>query len=132
MPADRFKSYVFLVAGLLLVGGTLCWAWSTRAFVAAAHRAPGRVVKFNAGSAHLQVEFAADGHSYSYPQNGLIAGYKVGDRVTVLYEPRYPQQTAVIDGFGAIWGFAILMWLMGLVFTGSGWAMLRSKTPWQA
>ena len=132
-PADRLKSYVFIVVGALLFGGAVCWAWSTHAFVGAASRAPGRVTRLNAGGAHPQIAFwAADGQTYSYPQGGLIAGYKVGDRVLVLYDPQHPQQGAVVDTFGALWGFPLLMGLLGLVFVGGGWLLLDPKTTWLA
>ena len=40
------------------------------------------------------------GEDVTYPQNGFVGGYKVGDRVQVLYDPARPQNTACVNTLG--------------------------------
>ena len=117
-PALRlFKVVVFTLVGLALMVGAVCWAVSTRAFVARAASAPGVVVKLNAGGAHPQVRFTtATGEAVETPQGGMIWGYRVGDKVEMLYEPDNPTGSAVINRPGALWGFVAMDFLMGAVF----------------
>ena len=113
----RFKCIVFTLVGVGLMISAVYWAVSTRHFVGRAASAPGAVVKLNAGGAHPQVRFTtAAGEVIEYPQGGMIWGYRVGDRVEVLYEPENPNRDPVIHTPGALWGFVAMDFLMGAVF----------------
>lgn len=114
------KSYSALLGmvtsiALLIISGYMGLA--RQDFLSRADAAPGKVASLNAGSAHPQIEFAAaDGKTYSYPQGGMIYGYRAGQAVEVLYLQKAPQLTAVINDAGAIWGPAVLIGLIGLGF----------------
>ena len=111
------KIIVFTLVGVALMVSALCWAVSTRRFVARAATAPGLVIKLNAGGAHPQVRFTtAAGEVIEYPQDGMIWGYRVGDRVEVLYAPENPAGSAVLNRPGALWGFVAMDFLMGAAF----------------
>ena len=113
----KVKIVVFTVVGLGLMAGTLFTVAGTRRFVAGARTAPGEVVRLNAGGAHPQVRFVtAEGETVEYPQGGMIWGYRRGDRVTVLYDPRHPSDGPTLDTAGALWGFEATTFLMGAVF----------------
>ena len=113
----RVKSLVFTVAGVGLMIGAVGWGVSTRCFVARAVSAPGVVVKLNHGGAHPQIRFTtAAGEVIEYAQGGMIWGYRVGDRVEVLYEPEQPNRDPVIHTAGALWGFVAMDFLMGAGF----------------
>ncbi len=126
MAADTFrdnkalrvtKSIVFTLVGVGLMISAVCWAVSTRRFVAHAASAPGVVVKLNAGGAHPEVRFTtAAGQTVEYPQGGMIWGYRVEDRVKVLYLPQDPMADPVINTPGALWGFMAMDFLMGAAF----------------
>ncbi len=113
----RLKSIVFTLVGVGLMISAVYWAASTRQFVARAASAPGVVIKLNHGGAHPEVRFTtAAGEVVEYPQGGMIWGYRVGDRVEVLYEPGNPNRDPVIHTTGALWGFVAMDFLMGAVF----------------
>ena len=126
-PALRtLKAVVFGLAGLcLIVAGVYCVV-STRDFLARARTAAGEVTLLRAGGAHPQVRFVTDeGQAVEYAQNGMIWGYRPGDRVTVLYDPREPTRDPVVDTPGALWGFDVMNFLMGVVFLLAAYQMRR-------
>jgi hypothetical protein len=105
---------------ILLVVGSLI-ALSRRSFLDRAMQADGVVVRLNAGGSHPQVTFtAANGQTVSYPQGGLIWGYKEGDRVRVLYGADDPERTACIDAFGALWFVPVMLGFLGLAQVAAG------------
>ena len=111
------KIIVFTVVGVALMVGAVWRASATRRFVARAASAAGEVTKLNAGGSHPEVRFTtAAGQVIEYPQGGMISGYRVGDRVEVLYEPESPRSSAVLNRPGALWGFTLTTFLMGAVF----------------
>lgn len=111
------KIVVFTLVGVGLMISAGVWAVSTQHFVARAASAPGEVVKLNAGGAHPEVRFTtAAGQVIEYPQSGMIWGYRVGDKVEVLYEAENPTGSAVIHTPGALWGFVMMDFLLGAVF----------------
>ena len=115
-PLRWLKVVVFTVAGVGLMVAALWSAASTRRFVARAAAVPGTVIRLNAGGAHPEVRFTtATNQVIDYPQGGLIWGYRVGDQVTVLYDPNEPQQP-IINTRGALWGFTAMNFLLGAVF----------------
>jgi hypothetical protein len=106
----RFKIAVFSIVWLSCLYGFVQSFENASAFVNAAVRVPGRVVALSAGGSHPQIEFVTKkGERVSYPQGGWIAGFRVGDEVTVLYLQDSPRTSASIDRIGAIWFWPILL-----------------------
>lgn len=123
----RTKYWLFTIVGLSVIAGSAAWAVQVWSFTAAASSAPGVVTRLNAGGSHPQVRFVtAAGEVVEYAQGGLIFGYRVGDEVRVHYDPRRPSE-AVIDSFGARWGFVLLGVVMGAAFVGV--AQLARRRP---
>lgn len=109
-----YKAIVGIVIGVVLLVVAALVALSTRDFLRTAIAVPGAVVSLNAGGSHPQVEFVTrSGERISYPQGGMIYGMKVGDKVTVLYQPDAPARTATIDRFGAVWNWTLLALILG-------------------
>jgi len=101
---------------LLVTAGIL--AARTRAFVRTASAAPGVVEGLNAGGSHPQIGFKTPaGARVSYPQGGLISGYRPGQPVRVLYDPANPDGTARVDAFGALWFDVLILSTLGLIFS---------------
>src|SRR5262249_35098816 len=91
-------------------------------------RAEGVVVRLNAGGSHPQIDFtAASGAKISYPQGGLIFGYRPGQKVRVLYNPNNPGKTACIDTTGALWAVPILLAGIGLFLALTGFVNLLTQ-----
>lgn len=107
---------LFLGVGIVVIIIVLVWAGINYQFVKQATSAQGEVVKLNSGGSHPEIKFTTqDGKEIEYPQSGLIFGYKIGDKVEVLYDAQNPQR-ASINTFGAIWGFPVLVLTLGLIF----------------
>lgn len=110
---ERSKVFLFAIAWVVCLFYFINSVENTRDFLAAAVTAPGRVVALNAGSSHPEIEFVTrKGERVSYPQGGWIGGYRVGDKVTVLYLENSPNPQATIDRTGAIWDFSIMLIFM--------------------
>jgi hypothetical protein len=106
----RLTAIVFSAVWLGCIYGLVVSIHSTRQFLDAANKAPGVVVALNAGGSHPQIEFLTPkGERVSYPQGGLIAGFKVGDKVTVLYLADSPRTSATVNRTGAVWFDSILL-----------------------
>ena len=107
---------LFISVGLILIIGDLAFGYKTLQFVKNASSAEGVVTKLYSGQYHPEVTFMTqDEKEIRYPQNGLIKGYSLGDKVTVLYESQNPQ-VACIDTFRAIWGGHVMFLLLGIIF----------------
>jgi hypothetical protein len=114
----RIKALMFTGIGVAIMLASVAWAVSVWGFAADASSAQGIVTRLNAGASHPQVRFTtAAGEVIEYPQNGWISGYQVGDQITVLYDPQRPTK-AVVNTFGALWGFTLLGFTMGAAFVG--------------
>jgi Protein of unknown function (DUF3592) len=115
---QEFRRVLFVGAGIVLIGGSIAALAGVYRFTQAAVVVPGVVTKLNAGGSHPQIKFTTQaGETIDYAQNGLIFGYQPGDRVQVMYEPSEPR-SAMVDTFGAKWGFPLMMLVMGGVFLG--------------
>ena len=120
LPA-RLVGGFFALIGLGLLLGAFSDLSSTRHFLRSAARVPGVVSRLNAGGSHPQIQFtAASGEVVGYPQGGMIWGYRAGDRVTVLYDPRQPDSDPHLDTPGVLWFDTGMLFLLGGVFTGIG------------
>ena len=108
------KVIIFIVAGTIVISAVAIWGIINRQFIKNAATAKGVVVKLNAGGSHPEIKFTTnDGKIIEYPQGGLISGYNTGDEVTVLYDSQNPHN-AVINDFGALWGFSLLAFVLGV------------------
>ena len=77
--------------------------------------------------AHPEVRFTtATNQVIDYPQGGMIWGYRVGDQVTVLYDPNDPAQP-IINTRGALWGFTAMNFLLGAVFVVAAQLLWRER-----
>ncbi len=125
-PLDVVRGVVFLLVGLALVLGMLFEARSTLNFNRRALHAQGTVIRLNAGGSHPEIQFRTrGGQTIEFPQGGMIARYAPGQQVSVLYDPDWPR-SVTLNTFGAQWGFTVMSFLMGLVFAGAGWFILRA------
>ncbi|WP_175924537.1 DUF3592 domain-containing protein [Burkholderia latens] len=112
-----FKATVGISIGIAFLIIAAIIGWSTRGFLQTAIAVPGEVVSLNAGGSHPQIEFVTRaGERVSYPQGGMIYGTKVGDKVTVLYQPEAPARTATIDKLGAVWNWTLMAAIFGVGF----------------
>ena len=128
--SDRFKGFVFLLAGICLLVGTAVSIGATRNFLARTETAPGLVIGEPIGPHHVDVRFRTrQGQVLTYGQNGLVTLH-TGERVTVRYDPRDPAMDPCVDQWQALWDWPLSLGLLGSVFTlvGGGlvWAN-RSK-----
>ena len=125
---DRLKGGVFAVVGLGVITGAAFGAVSTHHFVQMAAHAPGVVTRLNAGGSHPEIRFtAAAGQIVSYPQSGMISGYRPGERVSVLYDPRDPGDSPCLNAFGTLWLDWIMLLGLGAVFVGVGTLLMFGK-----
>jgi hypothetical protein len=100
---------VFAILGVILLVVAIRNAVATYGFIRTATRVEGKVVGLNAGGSHPQISFiAGQGGPVSYPQGGLIFGFRPGDRVEVLFSPSNPAGTATINAVGAVWSATLL------------------------
>lgn len=125
-----FKGSLFALLGLALLAAMAINASSRMGFLQSALIADGAVVALNAGGSHPEIAFTdSTGARVSYPQGGLIFGYQVGQPVKVHYQANDPTGSAVVDDFGALWGTAALLGVLGAVFTATGLMTLFGRRP---
>jgi len=125
-----FKGGLFALLGLALLAAMAINASSRMGFLQSALVADGAVVALNAGGSHPEIAFTdSTGARVSYPQGGLIFGYQVGQPVKVHYQANDPTGSAVVDDFGALWGTAALLGVLGAVFTATGLMNLFGRRP---
>lgn len=118
---DLLRAMVFAPLGFCLLFLTFVLVHNQLDFLAHAQRAEGQVSALNAGGSHPQIDFTdAHGKAFSYPQNGFIWGYEVGDRVTVLYRPENPDVSAIIEANGVLWVWSLVAGLLGILFAAGG------------
>ena len=119
--STRLKGGVFTVAGLGLTIGGCAWCLSTANFIRSASQAPGIVTRLNAGGSHPEISFtAASGQVVDYPQGGMIWGYRTGQPVSILYNPRDPSDSPCLNTIPALWFFQGMTLLLGLIFSSTG------------
>jgi hypothetical protein len=112
----RFILFVFRLVGIFLLMASIVWGVLIWRFTTAAASTAGIVTQLNAGGSHPQIQFTtADNKVIEYPQGGMIFGYKVGDKVRVLYDKQNASR-AEIDTFGSLWGFMLAGMVISLIF----------------
>jgi hypothetical protein len=109
------KLLAFAVGIILLSIGAFM-AIQALQFEHIANSAQGNVIALNAGGSHPEISFMVSDKKYNFPQGGFIFGYKTGDIVTVLYDPKNPSGTATLNNFGALWFAPALLSFIGLLF----------------
>lgn len=134
MKSTRIVELVFGLVGVSMLAGAGLFYRNTSNFIEAAGRAQGQVmelqsvrssrsnssptwrplVRFTAPSGEI-VEFLPS--SSSNPP-----AYSAGERVGVFFDPADPGD-ARLDGFFDLWGGAVIMGGLGIVFLGVGVAM---------
>ncbi len=120
---------LFIVVGIGLLVVAIAVGVSINAFISKAVAAEGKVVEVRFGGSHPQIEFtSATGQRISYPQGGFIFGYKLGDRVRVLYDPAEPLNSACINEFGALWFTPLILSIIGLFCGVSGLLSAGDRT----
>jgi hypothetical protein len=121
------KAIVFLMVGAGLIVTAMVTGIAIRGFIGRAASAPGSVSHLNAGGSHPEIEFTTgSGEKISYPQGGLIFGYRPGDKVRVLYGREDPRGTARVDAFGALWFTPLILFGLGFALIIGGLASLVS------
>ena len=128
--SQRWKGAVFLPIGLAVMAGAIYDARETHRSIARSATAPGLVVAEDHGVHHPYVRFTTRaGETRTYPQGGEVT-QRVGDRVTVRYDPHDPQVPPSLDTFGALWGTALGLAGLGGVFAVVGGGLLLARpTP---
>lgn len=105
---------VFVVIGLGLFVAAAIIATRTNAFLAHAAHADGVVIDMSAGSQHPSVEFTLPaGEKRVFAGGGWLSGYRLHQRVGVLYDRESPVSSATLDDPGAIWFDASFTGLLG-------------------
>ena len=115
------RAVVFLLVGVALLVGAAATARGAVRFMKMSQVAPGVVTRLLAGASHPEIRFATpDGRSFTYPQGGLVGGYRPGQAVRVRYLPANPDGSASVDRWPAVWGATMLLSLLGGVFSLGG------------
>ncbi len=114
---EIMRGLLFGMVGLLMLTVVAFEVNHRLEFLRDAQIADGHVERLNAGGSHPQVAFTtAAGEQVSYPQGGMIFGYKPGQAVRVLYRPARPDLEPALDTFGALWGMTLMAEVIGLTF----------------
>jgi uncharacterized protein DUF3592 len=128
LPNPVRRAAFLAVAGSLMVGGALS-AWSTSSFRAQAQRADGVVVRYEAGPAHVLIEFrTASGKMVSFPASPL-GHYALGAQVPVIYDPKDPELTHEIDSPASVWVDTFILIAAGLACLVSALSIPSGKPP---
>ncbi|MBA4146588.1 MAG: DUF3592 domain-containing protein [Verrucomicrobia bacterium] len=128
---------VFTLGGLSLIILAAFQLREVRAFVRTAAVADGRVVKlefgrspgFRGGYNTVFTFSDASGQKHKgHTSWSTRPGYKVGDKVVVLYQPKSPE-AARIRSFRALWLFPTIFGCLGIAFSMVGaFVGMRRKT----
>ncbi|WP_299881707.1 DUF3592 domain-containing protein [uncultured Cocleimonas sp.] len=137
----KMLKYIFLPIGLALLAGAFYFYTSTQTFLKGALSAQGTVIELvrskssNSSSSSSSytykpvVEFktpAGKRIEFTSSTGSKPPSYSKGEIVEVFYDESFPQK-AKINGFFYLWGPAIILGLMGVIFTLIGAAMLFMK-----
>ncbi len=116
---------VTVSAGAILLVAAAVNAFQVSRFMAGSLRGRGTVTRLNAGGSHPQIAFhMQNGSIISYPQGGMIAGFRVGQAVQVLYDAVDPSGTARVRSFGSLWGISLMLATCGAALLALGFASL--------
>ena len=114
--SGRIGGPVFVLLGLALLGFGLRSGFEANTFAATALRAQGTIMNLNAGGSHPQIHFTTPSSlEVSYPQGGLVFGFRPGETVEVLFDGNDPEKTATVNRLGAVWFATLLLSGLGAV-----------------
>ncbi len=120
--SPRLHAVTVLAGAMLLVVATVN-AFQVSRFMAGALRDNGTVTRLDAAGPHPQISFRAqNGSVISHPQGGMIAGFRVGQEIQVLYDAVDPSGTARVRSFGSLWGTSLMLAICGAVLLTLGLA----------
>ena len=123
------RAVVFLVIGAGLLVAAAVTARGAVQFLQTSETAPGAVTRLLSGGSHPEIGFITrEGRRITYPQGGLVGGYRAGQAVRVRYLAVNPQVSACVDRWPAIWGSAILLGVLGCAFSGGGLVSVLEAT----
>ncbi len=116
MKLNSFLALGFLIVGLSVAMIGVILGVSSHRFVNNATYSEGVVIDLPFGGSHPLVEFVdKSDRKLQFTENGWIGGYKVGDKVTVAYDPSEPEYSAHINKIGAIYGSSIFLIVPGVI-----------------
>jgi len=131
---------IFAVVGLGLLAGGIYSVRHTRQFLQAAVTAPGVVTenvwredrtsdRGTSGAYYPRIHFrTTDGQDVSFVSStgSSPPSYRVNEPVAILYDPQQPFN-ASISSFGSLWAASIVLFGLGVTFTGPGIGFLVWK-----
>ena len=135
--AAKVVAVTFLLIGAVFLAIGAGFGWFSWSLLAVAQRAEGTVIRLspnqaqanNRGKVAPVVEFHIEGERHEF-QSWLSTSppqFDVGEKVTVLYDPRDPQH-ARIESFVTLWlfptifgGIGAAMFLVAIVLFGVSW-----------
>ena len=121
---SRTKGFLVLLAAIALLSLASFMALSEYRFIQTSARADGVVFRQDHGKHHVSIRFnTSDGKVIEYGQNGFIS-FEVGDKVTVLYDPKKPDFDAKVNTIGATWGDTLGPGILGLFFLANSLLMI--------
>lgn len=134
MNVFKIIKVVFLLIGVAMLVGTTLLVQNTRQFLQSARHAEGEVIQLvesrssNSSSYTYAprvtfVDDAGENHVFTSGTSSNPPSYDVGERVDVLYEAG-KASSAKLNGTFSLWGGAIILGIMGGVFTLIGASMV--------
>lgn len=113
-PKTLTRSAFFLVVGIGVLVVTVSNVTETCRLIDTGERATGAVIALYAGAtSHPEIEFRdSAGQVVRFPGNGFVS-HRVGDQVEVIFKPKDPVGTAVLNEPGALWSLEIADGLLG-------------------
>lgn len=134
MNVFKIVKVVFLLIGLAMLAGTAMLVQNTRQFLQTARHAEGEVIQLvesrssNSSSYTYapRVTFTDDAgvvHTFTSGTSSNPPSYDVGETVDVLYE-QGKASSAKLNGSFSLWGGAIILGILGGVFTLIGGGMV--------
>lgn len=132
MKTLNILKYVFAIFGACMLAGAFAIYSSTASFLERSVSSQGTVVELIRSRSSDSINYyplvqfvTSDGQQVEFQSNSGSNPplYDQGERVSVLYEPSSPQ-AAKINGFFSLWGGALIVSGIGLVFLLIGGGML--------
>lgn len=135
---------IFILAGLGMLAGSAYSVIHTNDFLTTAIHAQGKVTELVARRSDNSTLYAPKVRFYTPNQESISftsssssnpPSYSRGDKVEVLYRPNQPSD-AKINSFFSLWGTALILAILGAVFTAIGGGMLymqirnKKKIEW--
>lgn len=128
MKSINLMKYLFLVVGGVFLAIAVFSARNTQTFIAESTAAPGTVIDMvrrqsNDSDTYAPVvrftTQAGDTIEFTSNTSSSPPSYHTGESVEVLYRPNAPH-AARINGFGSLWGTALIIGGLGAIFFAIG------------